>query len=261
MPQLEKLWVENKNKGLHIFHVESQGADRDGLQSFMEKHRLTFPQTMRSGSDFSGYKGKSGLPYAFVVGVDGTVAWEGRSGYKNVIHEELKKVLYPGLGKREISKPLVKSARLFAMRKFAKSFDAATKELAKAEKADASDIAIEARYILGRIESVATKRHAAAESAKSQREFFEAYRLYKEIAAQFSGHEVGTAAKAAYKEMDKTPEIKKEIKAERELMVLLQRLKKEYNVQKKHAILQAFAKKYEGMTAGKKAELAANKVH
>lgn len=252
MPQLEQLWKENQDKGLHIFHVERQGSSADQIRDFVKQRRLTFPQTL--GGDFSKYEGGNGLPYAFVIGVDGKVLWQGRSGYKQVIHEELKKVLYPGLGKREVSKELVKSARLFAAKKFAKSLSEAKEELEKLEGEESGEIAQEARYIISRIEKLGKLRQDKATQAKSEKEYFEAYRIYRELAVQYSGHEIGDLAKSAYKEMDSDSKIKKEVKAEQTLLVLLSRLEKEYDLEKKRLTLEAFAKQYEGMTAGRKAK-------
>ena len=103
LPSVEALWQKNKDRGLHIFLVESQGGTLEDISKYVKDRNLTFPVAIRNECDFDGYKGGNGLPYAFVVGPDGKVAWQGRDGYAAVIEKELARIKYPGLGKLDVA--------------------------------------------------------------------------------------------------------------------------------------------------------------
>ena len=80
LPSVEALWKKNKDQGLHVFLVESQGHGLDELTKYAANKGLTFPIAIRNSCDFGGYKGGNGLPYAFVVGPAGKVVWQARMG-------------------------------------------------------------------------------------------------------------------------------------------------------------------------------------
>ena len=164
MPSLQQLWSEAKDKGLHIIHVESQGHSADEVRAFCEKRGVTFPNTTDRGG-FSAYPGDNGLPYAYVIGVEGKVLFQGRGNYKEVIHQELAKVRYPGLGKRSVAEPVHKAATLFGGRQYSKAIAEAEKtrdKLAADAEKDAAKAAPEAiadaEYVVARALAVAERR-------------------------------------------------------------------------------------------------------
>ncbi len=259
MPQLEQLWNQYKDKGLHIFHVEKQGTTKEDLIKFCKEKRLTFPQTI--GGDFDKYTSPGGLPYAFVVGVDGKVIWEGRSGYKGVVHQEIKKVLYPGLGKREVARSLRKAAAEFARQRFAKAYSKAESELEKAEKDSDSEVIAEAKYIMERVNKLGSARKAMAVNAENEREFGTAYISYRMLSKQFKGMPLGDEMKAAYKRLDDDKELKREVKAALAFDKLLESQVNIYKPSVKKQQLLAFAKKFEGTRAAEKATEEANSIN
>lgn len=250
MPQLQKLWEQYENKGLHIFHCESQGADKEKLEEWLGRRGVTFPNTI-GGGDFSAYEGESGLPYAFVVGVDGTVVWQGRSGYKKVIHDEMKKVRYPGLGKTSVAKGLEKAAALFGAKQYAKAAKEARSKLDKAE--GETPVAADAKYIISKTVSVRKKLQAAIERHKSEREYTKALTTLQLMARAFKGTPEGSAAKQTVKEMKKDAAVKKELKADAALARIRASFDTMHDITKKKSILDNFSKQFSGTRAAEHA--------
>ncbi len=249
MPQLEQLWNETKDKGFHIFHIESQGASEEDLRKFCEEKNLTFPQVMSSGSDFNNYPGGNGLPYAFVIGVDGKVAWQGRSGYKGVIHEELKKVRYPGLGKLEVADAVHKAAAQFATKRYGKAIDMATKLLEHDDAATVSD----AQLVIARANLKGTQLVDQAKRDESNREYASAMATYKFLEKAYKGHDRGKMAAEKRSALKKDKSVQKEIKAAAALaQVLVATERKNPPVQAQ--ALAGFVKRFDGTKAAEKAK-------
>lgn len=257
MPQLQQLWEQYQSKGLHIFACESQGIDKAKLETWLRKRNATYPNTIGRGA-FSAYEGKSGLPYAFVIGVDGKVIWEGRNGYKQVILEEIKKVRYPGLGKASVAKGLEKSASLYSKGAFAKAVAEAEKKLSKAE--DDATLAADAKFIMDKVEATSKKLHARFDRLKGEREFSEALATLGKIAQGFKGTPVGDAAKTNLKALKKDKAVKKELQAEAALAGVMKRLETLHDPQKKAGMLEGFIKKFEGTKAAERAQARVNEL-
>jgi len=73
MPHLNELHKQYKGQGLNIMSISDES--RDVVQSFVRKHKLTFPIAAECGS--SKDYGVKGIPRAFLVGRDGDIEWEG----------------------------------------------------------------------------------------------------------------------------------------------------------------------------------------
>jgi hypothetical protein len=89
MSEVQALWDKYQGKGLHVFMLERQGHDEAAITKVFRSRGLTFPAVLEGNFPF---RGVGALPYAFVIGVDGTVIFEGHDGYSGVIDEEIKKV-------------------------------------------------------------------------------------------------------------------------------------------------------------------------
>ncbi|MCZ6602474.1 MAG: hypothetical protein O6952_05665, partial [Planctomycetota bacterium] len=205
-------------------------------------------------TDFTGYPGGNGLPYAFLVGVDGKVIWQGRHGYEQVIAEEIKKVRYAGLGKTEVAPDLKKSAKLFSTRKYSRAIKEARKrlEVANAEGGDVSVIP-DAEYIIERANRVGERMMDSAETAKADREYGRAIGTLKRILKQFKGLPIAEEAEVEVARLKQDREIKKQLRAEKNLVALMEAIKKAPTKEKQAAMLRAFAKKFDGMKAAEKA--------
>lgn len=250
MPHLQRFWNENQYKGLHVFHVESQNHEREKIEAFCKEKGVTFPQTLRSGSEFSGFSGFSGLPYAFVVGVDGKVIWEGRSGYLEVVAKELEKVRYPGLGKLAVAEDAHKAASLFGARQYANAIEEARDLLEDEPSAEAK---ADAEYIIARAEKVAESTKARIAEAREDEDFLVAMDLLAELGKTFKGHEVGDWAREEHGALKKDKHVKKSVQADATWEKLKPTLH-EMSAAEQRKLLEGFLKKFEGTRAGRKAQ-------
>jgi len=89
MPEVQALWNKYEGKGLHVFMLERQNHDEAAITKVFRSRGLTFPDVLEGSFPFQS---AGTLPYAFVIGVDGTVIFEGHNGYSAVIDEEIQKV-------------------------------------------------------------------------------------------------------------------------------------------------------------------------
>jgi len=89
MSEVQTLWNKYQGRGLHVFMLERQGHDEAAITKVFRSRGLTFPDVLEGSFPFQGV---GTLPYAYVIGVDGTVIFEGHDGYSGVIEEEIKKV-------------------------------------------------------------------------------------------------------------------------------------------------------------------------
>ncbi|MEE9310902.1 MAG: hypothetical protein V3V10_00690, partial [Planctomycetota bacterium] len=60
LPSVQKFYEDNKDRGLHVFLVNSQAEPDGGMQKWADDNGLTFPIPMARGG-FSSYP-VSGLP-------------------------------------------------------------------------------------------------------------------------------------------------------------------------------------------------------
>src|SRR5690606_21276978 len=132
-----------------------QGHSREEVEKFLADRGITVP-TPHSGSDFSGYReGWSGLPHAMVIGPDGKLAFEGKSGYEAAISTELARIKYPGLGKLDVAPGLERAAQQFVAGNYASAREDAAK--LKEKKADDEAIVADADFIIARVDETAQK--------------------------------------------------------------------------------------------------------
>lgn len=252
LPSVQGLWTKHGGKGLHIFLVESQGGTLEDITKYAAERGLTFPMPIRNGSSFENYPGGSGLPYAFVIGPDNKVVWQGRSGYEAVIETQLKRIKYPGLGKLDVAKELEKSATLFGTGEFAKAAEEAAK--VKEKKGDDAAVVADADYIIARVEARATALRGKIDAAKGARRYHEAVKGLETLSGKgFKGMEAATAAEAELKELKADKTIKEELKAWDALAKVVEANEKEKVAAVKKKNLENFAKKNEGMAAAEEA--------
>ncbi|MCA8919377.1 MAG: hypothetical protein KDB68_14060 [Planctomycetes bacterium] len=255
LPSVEALWQKNKDRGLHIFLVESQGHGQEELTKYAADKGLTFPIAIRNSCDFNGYKGGNGLPYAFVVGPDGKVVWQGRSGYGAVCLEQLERIKYPGLGKLEVAPECVKAATAFAEGDFAGAREDAVK--VKEKEADNAAAVADAEFIIERVDAKIASLRAKIDDAKSKRRYLEALRTLEELSGKgFKGMEVADQAKDEAKELKK--EQKDEIKAWEQLEKTVEANEKARDDADKKKNLIKFYEKYEGTAAAEEAKTLAD---
>jgi hypothetical protein len=244
---------------LHIFLVESQGGTLEDITQYAKDRGLTFPMPIRNGSSFENYQGGNGLPYAFVIGPDNKVVWQGRSGYEAVIDAQLKRIKYPGLGKLDVVKDLEKSATLFGTGEFAKAAEEAAK--VKEKKGDDAAVAADADYIIARVDARAATLRAKIDAAKGAKRYHEAVKHLEVLSGKgFKGMAAATEAEAELKELKADKEVKEELKAWDALAKVVEANEKEKNAGVRKKNLESFAKKNEGTAAAEEAAKLAGEI-
>lgn len=253
LPSIQGLWEKHGGKGLRIFLAESQGGSLEEIKKYAKEFKpaLTFPITIGGGA-FSGYKGGNGLPYAFVVGPDAKVVWQGSSGYDSVIEQQLKRIKYPGLGKLDVVKELESAAMLFGTGEFAKASEQAAK--VKEKKGDEAAVAADADWVIQRVSQRVSGLRTRIDVAKTARRYHDAQKLLEELSGKgFKGMEEADKAAAELKEMKADKAVQKEIKAWAGLAQVIDADKKNKDAAARKRNLEAFAKKSEGTAAAEEA--------
>jgi hypothetical protein len=258
LPSIEALWKNNKDKGLHIFMVESQGGTLEAITEYAKQKGLTLPIPIGGGgSDFSKFPGGNGLPYAFVIGPDGKVAWQGREGYGAVCVKELERIKYPGLGKLEVAPELVKSATSFGAGNYAAAREEALK--VKEKEADNEAAVAEADYIIKRVDDRVISLRAKIDDAKGKKRYHEALAMLDTLAGKaYKGLPESEAAAEEAKELRKDKAVKEELKAWDALAKTLEANEKAKSDADKKKNLIKFYEKYEGMAAAEEAKTLAD---
>lgn len=253
MPGVQGLWNKYEGKGLHIFMVERQNHSEDEIQKLYTSKGLTFPQVIEG--NMGGFPGVGTIPYAYVIGVDGTVIWEGNKGYGAVIDEEIKKIKYLGLGKNEVAPGLEKAATNYATGNYAAAREEAVKQKEKA----ASEAAVaDAEYIINKIDALVAAKRKQVEDAKAIRHYHTAVRILEELSGKaFKGLEASDKAAEDLKELRKDKDVKKELTAWDAYEKTLAANEKAKDAAAKKKALTDFSKKYEGTAAAEEARKAA----
>lgn len=227
----------------------------EDITQYAKDRGLTFPIPIRNGSDFNGYKGGNGLPYAFVVGPDGKVVWQGRSGYEAICEQQLERIKYPGLGKLEVDPECVKAAEKFGKGEFADAREEAVK--VKESEADNEAAVADAEYIINRVDGKIATLRAKIDEAKAKRRYHDAVRYLDELSGKgFKGMEVADKAKDEAKELKK--EQKDELKAWEQFEKTLEVNEKTKSDGDKKKNLIKFYEKYEGTAAAEEAKAMAD---
>lgn len=257
LPSNEAMWNKYKDKGLHMFLVESQGGTLEDITKYAKDRNLTLPIPIRNGSDFGGYQGGSGLPYAFVVGPDGKVVWQGSKGYESVIVEQLARIKYPGLGKLEVNEECVKAAEKFGSGDYAGAREEAQK--VKEKNADNEAAVADADYIINRVDGKVDGLRKKIDEAKEKRRFHDAVRYLEELGGKsFKGLEASELAKDELKDLKKDQ--KDELKAWDQLEKTLEANEKAKSDSDKKKNLIKFYEKYEGTAAADEAKALADAI-
>jgi hypothetical protein len=238
--------------------VESQGGTLEDITKYAANRGLTFPIPVGGGgSDFSKFPGGNGLPYAFVIGPDGKVAWQGREGYGAACVKELDRIKYPGLGKLDVAPELVKSATQFG----AGNYAAAREDAMKVREKEAGNEAVvgEADYIIKRVEDRVAGLRGKIDDAKGKRRYHEAVASLETLSGKaYKGMAESDAAAEELKELKKDKAVKEELKAWDALAKTVEANEKAKSDGDKKKNLIKFYEKYEGMAAAEEAKAMAD---
>lgn len=253
LPSIQGLWEGKQEKGLlHVFLVESQGGTKADLETYARERNLTFPIAIRNECDFSEYTTPGGLPYAMVIGPDGKVVWEGRSGYESVIEAQIERIKYPGLGKLEVHNDCVRAATFFGTGEFGRAKSEAEKVLER--KSDEEAAVTDAQFIIDAVEAKVESMNAAVDAAVEKKRYHDAVRILEELEGRaFRGmDEAQEAAEKRREELESDDKVKEELKAWQTFERTLSQLERVDDARRK-ATLENFAKRYEGTAAAAEA--------
>ena len=195
-----------KDKGLVILAPHCQDADREKLEVFVLKHGITYPIGMKC--DTSGYPGQ-GIPRAALIGVDGTVLWQGNPNGGNLekmIEAEIPKVDVFG------ERGLVKSQKAIATKLMQRKLGAAHAELKKLAP-DGGTAPAEVQAALTRVEAYAKALLDRARKAQEAGDVGRATDLGTECEKSFKGSDLEAEATKFLAELKKTEGYDKAMKA------------------------------------------------
>jgi len=257
LPSLQGLWNEYGGKGLHMFLLHSQAGSDDDVKKVLSKNGLTTAPVLMDRSGFSSYPGDNGLPFAYVIGVDGTVVFEGRGDYHAVVKTEMAKIKYPGLGKLNVAKGLEKAAADFVAKAFNKAIDACNKIVEKGKDEAAVE---DAKFIIERCNAEGARIRAGVDKAKEEKRYIDAFAGLDVLALGFKGLELGDNAANELKELKKDKDVKREYDAAVALQKLIEGQKTMKAKSDKAKQLRDFAKKNDGTRASEDAKSLADKV-
>lgn len=254
LPSNEALWKELAPQGLHMFLVHAQKEDKDWMTDYAQKRGLTFPIAMQSECDFAEYDGgkRIHLPYSFVIGPDGKVAWQGEYGYEAQVRTQLARIKYRKLRRMEVAAEVAVAATAFEAGKYADARAAATK--ARDAAAEESAARNDADYVLEKIDLHIREMRVKIDDAKLARRYQEAMPLIEQLAGSaYKGMPEGEAAATELKELKADKAVKEELKAWEQLARTLEANQKAKTEADRRKNLEKFVKKYEGSAAAEEA--------
>ncbi|MHC4840178.1 MAG: peroxiredoxin family protein [Planctomycetota bacterium] len=258
LPSIQSFYEENKDRGLHIFLVNRQAATFTQMEEFAEKKGLTFAIPMDS-SGFSNFPGDGGLPYTYVIGPDGKVAFQGRGNYKAECSKQLDRIVYKGLGKLSVAKECKKAATEFSKGNFAKA--RAEAEKVKEKEANSETVVGDAEFIIARVDKKIDTLQAKVEAKKSARRYHEMVATLEVLSGKgFKGLDCSSKAADELKALKKDKEVKVELKAWDALAKVIAGNKKAKDSATKKKNLFKFYEKNEGTAAADEAKKMADKI-
>jgi hypothetical protein len=207
-------------------------------------------------NDFFGYKEGKSFRGA-VVGIDGKVAWYGQlGGWKAPLDAELKKLVYPNLGKHVVAEGANMAAKKLAEREFGKA-------LLDCERLLATELAPEAKadleLVTKRATELADKRRERIKKATDDKRYDIVVTTLTLLDEEYRGHKISGDAKEELKALKKDKAIRKELDAYEKLDKLI--VKEGIGEPQDYInALLAFAKAQPGMAAATVAEKMADRL-
>jgi hypothetical protein len=241
--------------------MERQGTSPDDLRKFVADRGIKYPVTQ---GGFGGYSAQ-GLPFVWVIGIEGKVIYAGRSDYVRKAEEEVAKIKYPGLGRNEIVQQLQRAAQQFSDGQLGQSLQAAQRELdgvqRRAERAerelteDEAKIKDDAEFIIGRVTQRLDAMKAEIKEYEEAKRYHKAQAILENISTVFRGTDHAKEATDKIAEWRRDRDIRREVDAGNALDTLLERHKDD-TADRFNAALDGFIRRHEGTQAAKDAEAA-----
>lgn len=209
-------------KGLWVFAIHRLRDPQRDVYHFCKAEGITYCVPMGGfydeDNDFGQYVHEDRIYRTTVIGVDGNVAYYGRGDFDAAMQAELKKLVYPGLGKHVLAGKLEKAGRSFAQREYGAALAEAEK-LAAGELTD--DERADAQLLIDRCKGLATRRNERIKAWTDDKRFDLALAALEVMEKDFKGHELGKQAKDQATALRKDKANKEELKAYEELQKLI----------------------------------------
>ena len=261
MPTLSQKMRDHGPRGLHIFAIESQGHNVQQIRERLDALNIDINFSVSTPGAHS-YQTGGGIPYAWLIGVDGTVLFAGRptdQRMTTLMQQELDKIRYPGLGRLEVHEDVARAATFFSAERFDRARNEAQEILDRADRYEDEPQALEdAQFVLDRVQEVADSKLAEAETAEEARDYVRAMEIYQYLERTFGRDEIAEQAEDRLREMRRDDDIQNEIEAQQRLDAIVDqflspRRGTRPNIQTGIRILENFIEDYEGTAAAAQA--------
>lgn len=209
-------------KGLWVFGVHRLRETQREVHHYCKAEGISYCVPMGGfydeANDFGQYVHEDRIYRTTVIGVDGNVVYYGRGDFDAALQAELKKLVYPGLGKHTLAEKLAKAGRSFAERDYGAALAEAEK-LAAGELTD--DERADAQLLIERCKTLADRRNERIKAWTDDKRFDLALPALEAMEKEFKGHDLGKQAKAAAEAITKDKANKEELKAYEDLKKLI----------------------------------------
>jgi len=208
-----KVQEEHGARGLVLIAVHRQDVPKDQVLALCRAHKVNY-SVYGSGS----VKGDDarGIPRAFLFNWKGEQVWSGHpaSGMDDAIEEAIRNAPDLLLGPRKYEAIRSEASKILKRSGMGSAVKSLRKKSGGAEGAEKE----EATELLGRLEKHAERAMKKADELIGSGEPLKAQGLWKRLARDFRGDEIGSRASSKEKEMKKDVAFKAELSAARIMM-------------------------------------------
>lgn len=241
-----------------MFLLHAQSEDQEWMEKYAKDRGLTLPIPMKLECNFEAYDGnrRITLPYAYVIGPDGVVAWQGKTGYEAEVRKQLARIKYPKLRRMEVLPQVAKAAADFEAGSYASARAAAVKLRESSMQEGATDEALfaDAQFVIDAVDEHVVKLHGRIDELKATRRYHEALPLLEELSGKaYAGMDASTEAKEELKKLKADKDVKAELKAWGELEKMLEANKKVKEPKDRRKNIQKFIARNVGTAAAEEA--------
>jgi hypothetical protein len=254
LPSNQAFWKEIEPKGVHMFMVHGQDEDKDWMENYAKARGLTFPIAMQGECDFEKYDGgvRNHIPYAYVIGPDGKVVWQGEKGYEAQVRAQLARIKYPKLRRMDVAPEVVAAATAFEAGEIADAREAAIK--VRDAAAEETPARTDAEYVIEKIDAHLAELRTRIDELKAARRYHEVLPLLEQLSgAAYKGLPQSDEAATELKALKADKAVKEELKAWEQLAKMLEGNAKAKTDADRRKNIEKFVKKYEGTAAAEEA--------
>ncbi|MDC1141503.1 hypothetical protein OAU50_00285 [Planctomycetota bacterium] len=220
---------------------------------------MEFTSAFFGGNQFDDYPIENRLPHTYVIGADGKVKLESPAakalGWMKTAKDELKNVVYPFIGMKDVPKKLSKAAQYLSDDLPGKAHKAAT---AIAEKSDDETLVEYAESMVEKIEDRIDAKFDRVRILISLRRYHDAVAKLEYLAGDAcDGLDTQEDAKDALQEIKDDDDAQLELKAWKAFAKVLKRNEKAKTKAEKKKNLATFFEKNKGTAAAEEAQATA----